>query len=91
MCASAAHSIAAQRRANMMFNVVSPVDNSIYAQREYSEMASVNDAMMLARSAFVKWRRIPLAERCRIIRASVAKLMAKKDILAKELSNQVRR
>jgi glycosyltransferase involved in cell wall biosynthesis len=50
-----------------MLKVISPVDNSVYAERELAKAADVDRALDLARKAQTSWREVPLAERARLI------------------------
>jgi acyl-CoA reductase-like NAD-dependent aldehyde dehydrogenase len=50
-----------------MLKVISPVDGSVYAERELAKPADVERALDLARKAQRSWRDVPIAERARIL------------------------
>jgi len=69
----------------------SPVDGSLYAERELVDAAELHAAADRARRAQLLWSRVPVAERCRIARAFVEQVTAKGDDIARELTWQMGR
>ncbi len=71
--------------------LISPVDGSVYAERTPLSHDAALAAVAAARAAQKAWGQRPLAERIALVKAGVAKLMEKKDILVEELAYQMGR
>jgi acyl-CoA reductase-like NAD-dependent aldehyde dehydrogenase len=69
----------------------SPVDGSLYVERELADVTELAHVVQRARRAQAEWRRIPLAQRCQLARTFVERFSAKKDEIAKELTWQMGR
>jgi acyl-CoA reductase-like NAD-dependent aldehyde dehydrogenase len=69
----------------------SPIDGSLFVERELLDVAALNAAAARARQAQARWRAVPLAERVSLARAFVERFSAKKDDIAAELTRQIGR
>lgn len=63
----------------------SPIDNSIYVERELATQAEVKQALALANSAQTQWRQSSLAQRAEICHAMVDILLSKTDEITEQL------
>jgi len=70
---------------------ISPVDGSIYLEREYADSEQVNLALDLAHRSQKQWRQVPLAERKALCSGAVQALESNKDQIAQELCWQMGR
>ncbi|MBF8222030.1 aldehyde dehydrogenase family protein [Halomonas sp. 328] len=70
---------------------ISPVDGSVYVRRELAEGARVEAALDRAVAAQRDWRALSLAERGRYCSAMVDAMVARRDLLAEELTWQMGR
>ena len=71
--------------------IISPVDGSLYAERQFSPEQDINHALDLSRTAQPEWQQTPLAERQSICLAAVDALLKNKQTLGEELSWQMGR
>lgn len=71
--------------------LVSPVDGSIYAERESATLEAAKAAVVAARAAQKAWSRRSLGERVSIVQGFVAALLAMKDQMVPELAWQMGR
>jgi acyl-CoA reductase-like NAD-dependent aldehyde dehydrogenase len=74
-----------------MLKVISPVDNSVYAERPLAKPADIERALDLARKAQHAWRNTPIADRARILTRFCDLFAAKRDEIAHELTWQMGR
>jgi len=74
-----------------MLKVISPIDNSIYAERPLAKPADLERALDLARKAQRAWRSVPLADRTHILTRFCDLFDAKRDEIALELTWQMGR
>lgn len=72
-------------------NIISPVDNRVYAERRLATPAEVTRALASAKSARAAWRETTIAERRDILGRFVDALSAKNDELIPELAWQMGR
>ncbi|MCE8033639.1 aldehyde dehydrogenase family protein [Billgrantia tianxiuensis] len=70
---------------------ISPVDGSVYVERELADPARVEAALESAVAAQRKWRETSLAERARLCSRMVDAFVARRDELARELTWQMGR
>jgi acyl-CoA reductase-like NAD-dependent aldehyde dehydrogenase len=70
---------------------ISPVDGSIYVERELATDAAIESALSRAVSAQAAWKRLPVAERANICRRMVEWCVARADQLGAELAWQMGR
>ena len=74
-----------------MLKVISPIDNSIIAERPLARPADIERALDLARRAQRAWRNVALAERARILDRFCDLFEAKRGEIARELTWQMGR
>jgi acyl-CoA reductase-like NAD-dependent aldehyde dehydrogenase len=74
-----------------MLKVISPIDNSIYAERPLAKPADLERALDLARKAQRAWRSVLLADRTHILTRFCDLFEAKRDEIALELTWQMGR
>jgi acyl-CoA reductase-like NAD-dependent aldehyde dehydrogenase len=72
-------------------DLISPVDGSVYASRTPLARDAAFAAVASARAAQKAWAARPLAERILLVKAGVARLLEKKDLLVEELAWQMGR
>jgi acyl-CoA reductase-like NAD-dependent aldehyde dehydrogenase len=70
---------------------ISPVDGREVVRRRSASAAEVQHAVTAAREAQAVWKRVPIAERARILSASVDAMLAMRDEIAPELAWQMGR
>jgi acyl-CoA reductase-like NAD-dependent aldehyde dehydrogenase len=70
---------------------ISPVDGSVYVERDYAAPSAIEAALAQAVSAQRAWRATPLAERARAMTAFVDAFLARRDEIALELTWQMGR
>lgn len=73
------------------FQTISPIDNSIYVEREYADEITINRALVHAESAASRWRACPLNTRAEYCQRAVDALMRKQAQLAQEICWQMGR
>ncbi|MDO9624477.1 MAG: aldehyde dehydrogenase family protein [Pseudomonas sp.] len=64
---------------------ISPIDGSLYVERELASASEIQVALAKAEQAQQGWKRVPLAERVAIARRAIAAFAAREDQLAEEL------
>jgi acyl-CoA reductase-like NAD-dependent aldehyde dehydrogenase len=69
----------------------SPVDGSLYVERELLDDAGLAAAAERARRAQAAWRSVPLAQRCELARGFVQRFTAQSDDISRELTWQMGR
>lgn len=72
-------------------NTVSPIDDSVYVQRDYATQDEINQVLESARAAQKSWKAIPLAERKELCSKAVDAFVAKKEAIAEEICWQMGR
>ena len=72
-------------------DLISPVDGSVYATRSPLDQEAALAVAARARAAQKGWAARPLAERIALVKAGVAALIARKDVLVEELAWQMGR
>ncbi|MFV8782350.1 aldehyde dehydrogenase family protein [Microbulbifer sp. SA54] len=70
---------------------ISPVDNSVYAERPFAGVYEIQDALNRARRAQPAWARLPVADKAALVNEAVAWLIQKKPQLAEEICWQMGR
>src|SRR5262249_7405427 len=71
--------------------IISPVDGSVYAERQIASDAEIASAVSSARAALPEWRKVSGAERGRYRLAFLDALLAMNDDIAQELAWQMGR
>ncbi|HET9448680.1 MAG TPA: aldehyde dehydrogenase family protein [Steroidobacteraceae bacterium] len=74
-----------------MLKVISPIDNSVYAERPLAKADDVDRALDLARRARRSWRDVPIAGRALILSRFCDLFEGKRDEIANELTWQMGR
>lgn len=70
---------------------VSPIDGTVYAERDVASAQEARSAVAKARTAQVKWAARPLAERIALVNAAVAAIGAMNDEIVPELAHMMGR
>ncbi|MDI5891279.1 aldehyde dehydrogenase family protein [Halomonas rhizosphaerae] len=70
---------------------ISPVDGSVYVEREQASAAAIEAALERAVAAQRAWREVPVEERARLCSRMVDAFVARRDALAEELTWQMGR
>lgn len=73
------------------FKTISPVDGSVYVEREVATDAEIEAALERAARARAGWRALPLEERQALVQRAVDYLVQRADLLAEELTWQMGR
>ena len=76
---------------NATFKIISPVDNSVYAERPFASPDEIQATLDRARAAQKRWRSVPLTERLKIAGAFVDAMVADKQKVAELLAWQMGR
>ena len=69
----------------------SPVDGRVYARRPIASQADITQAIAAARKAQAGWRRVPVAERGRLLSAAVDAMLAMADEIGPEITRMMGR
>ncbi|MEO8666885.1 MAG: aldehyde dehydrogenase family protein [Bauldia sp.] len=79
---------------NQTLRIISPVDDSLYAERPLADDATVGATLARARKAQRDWRHVPVAERCKIgaafVDAMVADTARVSELLAWQMGRPIR-
>jgi acyl-CoA reductase-like NAD-dependent aldehyde dehydrogenase len=70
---------------------ISPVDGSVYVERELAGPGQIEEALERAVHAFQAWRKVPVGARAAILTRFCAAFEARRDAIANELSWQMGR
>jgi len=73
------------------FQTISPRDGSILVERSYADSEHIDRVLDAGVRAQRRWRRLPLAERLARLEAFTAAVVAQKDLLSRELTQQMGR
>ncbi len=73
------------------FQTISPIDNSIYLEREYAGLQTIEKVLAQATKAQASWRQTSIVERAAICQKVVEYFMANAQAMAEELSWQMGR
>src|SRR5882672_7259318 len=65
-------------------STISPVDGRVYVERPYATAAGIESALALAVKAQHAWKRVPVAERIRVVNAFAAAFEKRRDRIAEE-------
>ncbi|HZF14897.1 MAG TPA: aldehyde dehydrogenase family protein [Steroidobacteraceae bacterium] len=72
-------------------STISPVDGRVYVERPYATAAGIESALALAVKAQHAWKRVPVAERIRVVNAFAAAFEKRRDRIAEEITWQMGR
>ena len=50
-----------------MLQTITPIDNSVYVEREYASPHTIDEALEKSRNAYEKWKQFSLEERKKIV------------------------
>jgi acyl-CoA reductase-like NAD-dependent aldehyde dehydrogenase len=70
---------------------ITPIDGSVLVTRKLATKKQIADALVTARKAQAAWKRVPVAERGRIVAKAVDYFVANKLEIAEELTRQIGR
>jgi acyl-CoA reductase-like NAD-dependent aldehyde dehydrogenase len=70
---------------------LSPIDNSVYVEREYASEAQIDQALDRAANARQSWKKVALSERQAIAAAMVDAFVGEKQAIAEEICRQMGR
>lgn len=70
---------------------ISPIDGSVYAEREALGFEAAKAAVAKARAAQKSWKKMPLAERIALVDAGVAALGGMNDVIVPEIAHMMGR
>ena len=70
---------------------ISPIDGSVYAERELADETQIAAAFARARTAQRAWKQVPLEQRADIVRRAAAIMLERRDALGLELTCQMGR
>lgn len=76
---------------NARFKTISPVDNSVYVERELASEKQIENALRQAQKAQQSWRKTSLKERAEICNKAVDYFVAHADTMGEELTWQMGR
>ena len=74
-----------------VLRAVSPVDGSVYAEREPASSRAIEAALETSVRAQKRWRETPIAERVAIVRRMADWCVQRADTLGEELTRQMGR
>jgi acyl-CoA reductase-like NAD-dependent aldehyde dehydrogenase len=75
----------------VMQRTVTPIDDTLYVERAYAGAAEIDAALAAARRAAADWKRVPIADRQRLLTRAVDAFVARKDQIAEEITRQIGR
>ena len=70
---------------------ITPVDGSLYVERDYADDKMIAGALSAAKTAQIEWARMPVSERAKICEKAVDAFVAEKEGIAEELCWQMGR
>ena len=76
---------------NDMLKVISPVDGSVYAERELASSTQIQHTLQRTQQAQAEWRRHTVAQRAALCSKAITAFVSQKDIIAEEICWQMGR
>jgi len=73
------------------FNTISPIDNSIYLEKELHDLNDINNVLTKASNAQKQWARMPIDEKKVYIQKFIDVIVASEDEISLELAHQMGR
>ncbi|HKX33147.1 MAG TPA: aldehyde dehydrogenase family protein [Blastocatellia bacterium] len=70
---------------------ISPIDGSVYVERELASAPRIEEALARAAAAQRGWKRVPVGERAELCRRMLARLLDRADVIGEELTRQIGR
>lgn len=83
--------IASLKSAETSFQIISPVDGSVVAERAYQSWGVVDAALAKAKKAQHEWQNVPMAQKQQIMLKFLDAMLAKADEIGRELTMQMGR
>jgi acyl-CoA reductase-like NAD-dependent aldehyde dehydrogenase len=74
-----------------MQKTITPIDGSLYVERPYNSANEIAASLKAAISAAKAWRKVPVAERARLLSKAVDAFVARKAEIAEEITRQIGR
>jgi acyl-CoA reductase-like NAD-dependent aldehyde dehydrogenase len=74
-----------------MQKTITPIDGSLYVERPYNSANEIAASLKAAISAAKAWRKVPVAERARLLSMAVDAFVARKAEIAEEITRQIGR
>lgn len=74
-----------------MLKTITPIDNSVYVEREYASSQEIENTLMKSKKSFQKWKQISLNERKIILTKFVRSFLANNQEIEEELCRQIGR
>ncbi|MBK8500949.1 MAG: aldehyde dehydrogenase family protein [Saprospiraceae bacterium] len=76
---------------NRTFQIISPIDNSVYAEREIASEKNIHDTISIGKKAQLIWKKTSIQDRAEICRKAVDYFVSHSDIIGEELTWQMGR
>ncbi len=70
---------------------ISPIDGGVYTERTLDDMGDIDMALAAAKVAQRKWQAVPLEQRIAYLEKALEALLAEKDAIAREITQQMGR
>ena len=74
-----------------MLQTITPIDNSIYVERDYANFDQIEKALNFSKKSFFQWKNIPLSERKKIISLFVDDFLKNNEEIEEQLCKQMGR
>tara|TARA_B100000029_G_scaffold514990_1_gene619966 strand:+ start:29 stop:1414 length:1386 start_codon:yes stop_codon:yes gene_type:complete len=74
-----------------MLKTITPIDNSVYVERQYASNEEIENSLILSKKAFNLWNNTPLSERKTIITTFVKNFLSNNEQIEEELCRQMGR
>jgi len=72
-----------------MLKTITPIDNSIYVEREYASPKEIENTLIQSKKSFYNWRQTPLNERKTILTKFVDSFLQNNTEIEEELCRQL--
>ncbi len=82
---------AVQKRKDRRFQAISPIDNTVYVERKFHNVAEIETALDSAKKAQKKWHEIPLSQKQIFLTKALDALLEKSVEIAEEITRQMGR
>ena len=74
-----------------MLKTITPIDNSVYVEREYASPQTIENALEKSRNAYEKWKQFSLEERKKIVTKFVENFLKNNKEIEEQLCRQMGR
>ena len=68
-----------------MLKTITPIDNSIYVEREYASSDEIENALSLSKKSFQQWKQTTLSERKNIVSLFVENFLKNNEEIEEQL------